>query len=110
MTGTYRIAYSPAAKDDLKDIYSYIAFQLQERQTARNQTNRIRNAIRSLDHLPNRHVAVDWEPWASMGMRKMPVDNFLVFYLVNQEEHMVTVVRVFYGGRDIETMVQNVKE
>lgn len=52
-------------------------------------------------------MMVDWEPWASMGMRKLPVDNFLVFYLVNQEECLVMVVRIFYGGRDIENIIQN---
>ena len=106
MMEAWRVTYSPAARDDLKTIYSYIAFQLKERQTARNQSNRIRNAIRSLDRFPNRHTAVEWEPWSSMGMRRLPVDNFLVFYLVNEEKHLVTVVRIFYGGRDIERLIQ----
>lgn len=32
----YKVEYTPAAKADLKSIYTYIAFQLKERTTARN--------------------------------------------------------------------------
>ena len=31
----------------------------------------------------------------------MPVDNYLVFYVPDKDEHKVTVLRVMYGGRDI---------
>lgn len=107
MTEGYAVRYSPAARDDLKSIYSYIAFNLKEKQTAKNQTDRIRSAVRSLAQFPNRHEKVDWEPWASMGMRKMPVDRYIVFYLVDEESHAATVTRIFYGGRDIEGIIQN---
>ena len=36
-----------------------------------------------------------------MGMRKVPVDNYIVFYLVDNDNRIVIVDRVFYGGRDI---------
>ncbi|MEY8574652.1 type II toxin-antitoxin system RelE/ParE family toxin [Oscillospiraceae bacterium 21-37] len=107
MTEGYAVRYSPAARDDLKSIYSYIAVNLKEKQTAKNQTDRIRSAVRSLAQFPNRHEKVDWEPWASMGMRKMPVDRYIVFYLVDEESHTAIVTRIFYGGRDIEGMIQN---
>ena len=32
----------------------------------------------------------------------MPVDNYLVFYIPNKETQTVTVIRVMYGGRDVE--------
>ena len=31
----------------------------------------------------------------------MPVDNFHVFYIQNKETKIVTIIRVMYGGRDI---------
>lgn len=40
-----------------------------------------------------------------MGMHQLPVDNFIVYYLVDDETGTVTVVRVFYGGRDIERII-----
>ena len=48
------------------------------------------------------HRLVDWEPWKSMKMHKIPVDNFIVFYIVDMNSMTVTVIRIVYGGRDIQ--------
>jgi toxin ParE1/3/4 len=106
MTEHYKVVYSAVAKEDLKNVYSYIAFILKEKQTAARQTNRIRQSIRELETMPARYASVDWEPWTTMGMRKMPVDNYVVFYLVDAQEHIVNIVRIFYGGRDIENILR----
>lgn len=106
MSDAYSVIYSPEAKDDLREIYSYIAYDLQAPETAKGQVNRIRKEIRSLDFMPSRYAIVDWEPWKSMGMHRVPVDNFVVYYTVNDCSHTVTVIRIFYGGRDIEGIVQ----
>ena len=66
MSDTYSVIYSIEAKNDIKDIYSYIAFELLVSGTAVSQVNRIRKAIRSLDFMPSRNPIVDWEPWKSM--------------------------------------------
>ena len=101
MTDLFSVLYSPEAKDDLSEIYSYIFFQLLVPETAKQQVDRIRKMIRSLDSMPLRFPIVEWEPWKSMEMHKMPVDNFIVFYLVDQDSSTVTIIRIVYGGRNI---------
>ena len=90
----YKVIYSPVALDDLRNIYSYIAFILLVPDTAKKQVNRIRKEIRSLDLFPERNSVVEWEPWKSMGMRMVPVDNYCVYYLVDKEKMIVLVDRV----------------
>ena len=103
---TYQIIYSPESLDDLRAIYSYIAFEKLAPQNAESQVNRIRQSIRSLDFFPEGHTIVEWEPWASMRMHFLPVDNFIVYYLVDNNEGKVSIVRIFYGGRDVERIIQ----
>ena len=107
MSKTYQVIYSPAAKDDLRGIYRYIAFELFEPIIAEKQVNRIREQIKKLDMFPKKHRKVSWEPWRTMGMRYMPVDNYVVYYLVNDDNLVVTIIRVFYGGRDVENAIHN---
>lgn len=107
MSDSYSIIYSPKAKEDLKEIYSYIAFTLLVPGTAESQVNRIRNTIRSLDFMPLRNPIVDWEPWKSMGIHKLPIDNFIIFYLVDSNFSIVTVIRIVYGGRDIADLTSD---
>lgn len=103
----YTVYYSPMAKDDLKSVFSYIAYTLLEKKTAADQTNRIRKEIHSLNIFPERYRLVEWEPWHQMGIRQIPVDNYIVYYKVNHKMQRVEVVRIFYGGQDIETMIQS---
>lgn len=107
MTENYTVSYSGDALNDLREIYTYIANELLVPETAAGQVGRIRKEVRSLNFMPARYALVEWEPWHSMGMRQLPVNNFIVFYLVNDEVGTVTVVRIFYGGRDIEGIVNS---
>ena len=110
MSDSYNVVYSPEALNDLKDIYAYIAQELLVPDTALRQVNRIRKEIRSLDFMPSRYALVDWEPWKSMGMHKVSVDNFVVFYTVDSDSMTVAIIRIVYGGRDIESIAAKNQE
>ena len=107
MTENYKVGYSEDALDDLREIYAYIANELLVPETTAAQVGRIRKEVRSLDFMPARYALVEWEPWHSMRMHQFPVDNFIVYYLIDDEEMSVTVARVFYGGRDIEGIINS---
>ena len=66
------------------------------------QPERIMTAIRKLDTMPNRNRLYEEEPWYSRGLRFFPVDNYLVFYKTDDETETVYVVRIMYGGRDVQ--------
>ena len=42
------------------------------------------------------------EPWYSRGLRFVAIDNYVVFYISDIEEQVVTILRVMYSGRNIE--------
>lgn len=107
MMNEYNVVYAPSALDDLRSIYAYIAFELMAEQAAENQVNRIRAAIRKLNRYPEKHERLDWEPWMSMGMHRVPVGNYMVFYLVDKREMTVTVMRILYGKRDIASILMD---
>ena len=103
----YQVIYSKDATDDLKRIYLYIAFVLKAKRTAKSQDARIRKEIRSLSMMPERYRIVEWEPWHSQKVRQVSIDNYVVFYAVNNDNKIVEVVRIYYGGRDIEELINN---
>ncbi len=65
--------------------------------------------IRSLEEMPMRYRLYD-EPWRSQGLRFFPVNNYLVFYITNETERSVTIVRIMYGGRDISRQLSETLE
>lgn len=107
MSRKYKVIYAPAAMDDLHEIAAYILYELQAPQAAKNVTTKIRNEIRLLANMPERFALVEWEPWASMKMRRVPVGNYAVFYTVDDDTGIVSVIRIFYGGRDIKHIIRD---
>ena len=104
---SYEVTLTPEAKHDLREIYRYIAVELQSEQNANGRLNRLEENILKLDEMPERFRVYDREPWRSRNLRVMPVDHYLVFYIPDHQSQIVTVVRVMYGGRDIEAQLGN---
>lgn len=103
----YQVRISEQAETDLRGIYEYIAYELQSPENAEGQLERLENCILSLDQMPDRFRAYGKEPWKSRGLQIVPVDNYCVLYISDKETGIVTIIRVMYGGRDIETQLRN---
>lgn len=103
----YRVFYSPAALDDLQAIYTYIAYDLCNQIAANAQEARIRKEIRDLHYFPLRYEQVDWEPWHGMNVRKLPIDNFVAYYTLDEAAQEVTILRVFYGGQNVKEIISD---
>ena len=101
----YTVQISARAESNLREIYEYIAYELLSPPTAARQLQRLEEDILSLDQMPNRYPAYLEEPWHSRGLRVMSVDNYLVFYIPDDAAHTVTVIRVMYGGRDVDSQL-----
>ena len=105
----FSIVLTETAQSDLSAIFRYIAVDLQSVQNANAQLSRIERAIASLDQMPERYRVCDRKIWRGRNMRVMPVDNYLVFYVPSNDDLTVTVVRVMYGGRDIDGQFEKLK-
>ena len=75
----------------------------------KKQLERLERQILSLDEMPERFPRYGKEPWHSRGLRFVAVDNYIVFYIPDIEEQVVTVLRVLYSGRSIEEQLLSVQ-
>lgn len=101
----YDIVISDQAEIDLRGIFEYIAFELQAPENANGQLDRLEACIMDLDHMSKRYRQYELEPWKSRGLRVAPVDNYLVLYIPDDDTQVVTIIRVMYGGRDVNTQL-----
>lgn len=95
----YNIQITDKALSDMEEIYNYIIEQLQAREAAMGQYNRIVDAIESLDTFPERAKLMDTEEERALGLRQMPVDNYSVFFHIREERVIIT--NVLYSSSDI---------
>lgn len=103
----YEVTTTDQAGSDLRGIYEYIAFELLSPENAAGQLDRLEEHIIGLETFPEKYRAYEKEPWRSRGLRIMPVDNYLVFYIPDKDVGIVTVIRVMYDGRDVDNQLVN---
>lgn len=88
------------AEQDLLALLNYITHILKEPDTAKRIYRSIREQILGLSQMPERCPVVQEEPYATMGIRKLLVENYIAFYFVAQETRRVHVIRILYNRRD----------
>ena len=45
-----------------------------------------------------------------MKIYKVSVDNYMIFYRVDEELSIVSIIRIFYSGRNIEDIVKHTND
>lgn len=96
----YQVKLTDYAVEQMQNIVRYISKVLQSPDTAQRWMEKIKLEISSLRTMPNRYPLTFEEPWHSEGVHKMPVENFLVYYWINEPQKTVWVTVVVYGRRD----------
>ena len=102
----YEVIMTAQADADLRGIYEYIAFELLSPDNARVQLERLEESIIGLKEFPRRFRLYGKELWHSRGLRVMPVDNYQVFYILDDITRRVTIMRVMYDGRNVDEQLK----
>ena len=105
-----KIVYTNMARQDLREIYEYIAYTLLVPDTAKAISEKILGEVRSLEALPERNPLYRDEPWHSQGVRVLHVKNYLIFCTVDLGDDTVSIARIIYGGRDISRQLEETSE
>lgn len=96
----YTIQFSKDAKEDLKQIVNYIKNNLQEPNIARKLSDKIKEKIYTLSDSPKVFSIINEDFIRKLEIRKIIVDNYIIFYRVIDEEKKVQIVRIMYGRRN----------
>lgn len=96
----YKIEFSKDAKNDLTNIVNYIKNNLQEPNTAKKLSIKIREKIYNLSESPKLFPIIDNNFIRKLELRKLIVDNYIIFYKVLDEDKKVQIARIMYGRRN----------
>ncbi len=94
----YKLVISELAAYDLVTIGNYIKNELLNPEAAERIYFKIRSKIDNLVYFSEifQEIIVH-----SRKYRRMPVEKYNVFYLINKKSKTITIVRVLYTGIDI---------
>ena len=81
----------------MDEIFGYLSTKLYVDIAAEDLMDKIESTVMRLKEWPFSGSYVLDELLKGRGYRKLIVDNYIVFYLVNEEEKQVVVMRILYG-------------
>lgn len=86
----YDVLLYPKAYRDIEEIYSYLANEKLEPGIARGQTDRIWDAISSLELYPDSHqerlTGRYAGRYAGRGYRQMIIDNYIAIFKIDEQD------------------------
>lgn len=96
---SFSVVFMPEADRDMDDIEDYLSQFYAS--TARKFFTKLKRQITSLETMPYLYPVYD----ADTYFRKMVIDDYLLFYNVDQKRDLVVVHRIFHSKRDISRQI-----
>ena len=96
----YKLEYLPTALNDMIEIVNYISAELKNPIAANRLSEEFIKAAERLADFP--YSTPVYNPLRPLKheYRKTAVDNYIMFYWVDETNKVITVARVVYGKRD----------
>lgn len=95
----YIIRLTPIAEQDIQEISDYIAFELKNELAAIDFLEKLEYQILRLEESPLSCELVNDKLLRLKKYRKLLVNNYIVFYVVDEKKLEVDIVRVLYALR-----------
>lgn len=108
MASKFLYKFAELAEQDLDDILDYIAEELNNRTAAVNLGRKIFESIDMLCLYPETGLLVDNEYLVDRLVRRMLVDNYIIFYKPIAEEKTIYILRIVYGYRNLDNIVRKI--
>ncbi len=102
----YNIHITAKAENDLESAADYIEFTLLNPDAAAKLLDDADKAIQTLASAPEAHQLVDDPVLKSWGIRYVLVGNYIAFYIIDEAEKTVHIVRFLYGKRNWMTLLK----
>jgi plasmid stabilization system protein ParE len=96
---SYSVSFLPDANRDMDDIEEYLSKFYPS--TARNFFTQLKKQLQLLESMPLMCPIYDADPF----FRKMIVDDYLLFYSVDEKRALIIIHRIFHAKRDINQQI-----
>ena len=100
MNKSYRVKVTGHARISILEIAEYILFELKAPNAANNFVKLIEKSIESLNVLPERFILVQEEPWNILGIHRMIIKQYSIYFWINDNSNVVYVTDVVLSKRE----------
>ena len=103
----YFLNITEVAEEDILSAIKYIAYVLKAPMAANRLLDDIEKQEKTLENTPNIYPFVPDKYLAKNGIKFALIKNYILFYVVNEDEKTVNVIRFLYGRRDWKNIIKS---
>jgi plasmid stabilization system protein ParE len=107
MASNYQYRLTQRAADDLNEIVSYLAVELDNPPAADRFLDRLHSAMENICTFPESGSRVLNEFLPDENIRKVLVDHYVLYYLPDAEAETICVLRITYGRRNMDEILKS---
>ena len=101
----YKLEFLPIAKKDMDGIIYYVSNDLKNETAAVNISKCFIEGIKHILNFPYSSSEYKATSKLKNTYRSINIKNFLMFYTINEQDKMITIVRVLHQKMDINNIL-----
>lgn len=106
MASEYSCKFSAKAVVDIEDIMQYISETLCNKQAAKSLLRKIFDKIDQICTYPESGNTIENPFLSDKAVRKVNVDNYVLYYKAEAKEQVIYVIRIVYGKRNLDEILR----
>ena len=96
----YKLKISKLYKEDVSSSYNYIKYKLEAPMASNNLKKEIKEKMNKIKENPQIRPLVQDKYLASLGYRLINVKNYMLFYIINEDDKHIKIIRFLYNKRN----------
>lgn len=100
-----KFVFTKIATEELNKIFDYISSDLANPKASKDLYNKLCDVIENMIVFPESYSLVKNNFARDKNVRKAIIDNYLLYYHYDKENHMITILRFVYAKRDLDKLI-----
>ena len=106
MAYNFSYRFTEKAEQDLDESLRYISVDLVNPTAAQNLGRKVFEKIDMARTFPESGATVENEFLTDKTVRKLSVDNYVIYYKAHYEEKIISIIRIVYGKRNLDEILK----
>lgn len=102
----YSYCFTEKAARDFDEILHYISVDLANPAAAQNFGRKLFEQLDMVRTFPDAGAIADNEFLSDKSLRKLSVDNYIIYYKAQHNEKSISVIRIIYGKRNLDEILK----
>ena len=101
MSKKFDFRFLPSAFQDIEEVFDYITLKLCNQKAANDLMDKLDETIDNIRLFPKSFPFHEDSELKNNLVRKVPIDNYILFYKFDEKQELIKILYFKYGGSNL---------